>query len=158
MSVPVQRDVSRVERWLAAIGGIALGLCGCADGFAVAGRHLGFTVLGAIEVFQSGLVIALTCAFLIASVSRSHASVDLLMGRVAQGTRARLEVIGNWALALTFGLIAAGSGWIAIDHWGTSEITELLAIPVLPLRILWALGCVVAAAFYAAIASRGGRA
>ena len=39
--------------------------------------------------------------------------------------------------AACFALLAAGSIWIVRDLWGGHEQTELLGLPIMPLRLFW---------------------
>lgn len=119
------------------------------DAIAVLGRHAGFAVIGSIEIFQVAIVVALSSAVLLVSLMNRHATVDLIVGRASERTRRILTPIGHAALALTFGLIAAGSAWVAADLWPTREITELLAIPLAPFRLIWISACTVAALHFA---------
>lgn len=141
--------VTKGQKLLVALGATGLFAAMGADGIAVLGRHAGFTLLGAIEIFQAALVMSLSCAVLLASVMERHAAVDLLLGRVPPTVRRRLAIIGRASLAVTFGLICAGSAWVAYELWGTHEMTEIIGIAVLPLRLIWTVACGLATLYFA---------
>ncbi len=115
------------------------------------GRHAGFAVNGAIELFQVCVVIALTCAILLATLGERHAAVDLLAGRMSEATQRMLAIAGRVAALAAFLVLTIGSGWVTFDLWPTHEMTEQLAIPLLGFRLFWLLGCG-AATLYSAVA------
>ncbi|RYY44282.1 MAG: TRAP transporter small permease subunit, partial [Sphingomonadales bacterium] len=84
-----------------------------------------------------------------------HATVDLIVGRASERTRFVLAQIGRAALAVTFGLVAFGSIWVAYDLWPTTEMTELLAIRVAPFRMIWIAACTLAAIHFAISFAKG---
>jgi TRAP-type C4-dicarboxylate transport system permease small subunit len=128
------------------------------DAIAVLGRHIGFGFLGSIEIFQVAAVIALSSAILIASLQNRHARVDLILGRVSESKRRALAQIGRLALALTFGLLTAGSLWVAAELWPTHEMTESLSIRIAPFRAIWIISCALATLHFVVEFARGLRA
>ena len=150
-----QGPPSRAQRLLVVTGSVGLLTAMATDALAVLGRHTGFAVIGSIEIFQTAIVVALSSAVLLVSLMNRHATVDLIVGRASDGTRAVLAQIGRAALALTFGLVAFGSAWVAADLWPTHEMTELLAIRLAPFRLIWIAACTIAALYFAAAFVRG---
>lgn len=140
---------SRVQRFLIFTGSAGLLLAMATDAIAVLGRHAGFAVIGSIEIFQVSIVVALSSAVLMVSLMNRHATVDLIVGRASDGTKHVLAQIGRVALALTFGLVAFGSAWVAADLWPTTEMTELLSIRIAPFRLIWIAACTIAAIHFA---------
>jgi TRAP-type C4-dicarboxylate transport system permease small subunit len=104
---------------------------------AVVGRHIGHPFLGAIELVQACVVVATSSAMVGATLSRSHATVHILLERASPRLRRGLELFAAAAGAACFGLLAAGSIWIVRDLWGGHEQTELLHLPIMPLRLFW---------------------
>lgn len=135
---------------LLATGSAGLLTAMATDAVAVLGRHVGFTFPGAIEIFQVAAVVALSSAILLASLNDRHAAVDLIMTRASERVRRTLMRIGRLALFLAFALLCAGSAWVSADLWATHEMTELLAIPLLPFRLVWIISCALATAHFAA--------
>lgn len=140
---------ARARTTLLWIGGAGLLTAMATDAVAVLGRHVGFAVPGSIEIFQMAAVVALSCAILLASIDQRHASVDLLFIRASERVRYRLHRAGSLALAITFALIFAGSAWIVADLWPTHEVTEVLALPVAPFRLIWTASAGAAALYFA---------
>lgn len=130
----------------------ALGLlCAMAcDALAVLGRHLGLPLRGSIELVESGIVL-MACASLVGTtLERGHASVHLLTERLPAHARRRLASATHLAGALFFTFLLIGSGLVLSDMWHGAEQTELLGIPIAPLRILWcASAAAIALAFVA---------
>ena len=94
-----------------------------------------------------------------ATLSGAHATVHILLERAPEGARRGLNAFGALMGAACFALLAAGSVWIVRDLWGGHEQTELLALPIMPLRLFWcasALLMVVLFLFRAAGAMKGG--
>lgn len=134
----------RVQRLLLIAGAGGLLLAMATDALAVLGRHVGFAVNGAIEIFQVCAVVALSSAILIATLADRHAAVDLLFGRLSPGKRRALAIVARLAATLGFFALAAGSIWVSIDLWATHEMTEQLAIPLRGFRLWWILCCTLA--------------
>jgi TRAP-type C4-dicarboxylate transport system permease small subunit len=149
--------LNKTQRFLVFIGSTGLLLAMATDALAVLGRHVGFALIGSIEMFQVCLVVALASSILMVSLRNRHATVDLLVGRASGRTKAMLAQIGRAALAITFGLIAAGSIWVAVDLWPTTEMTELLSIRIAPFRLIWIATCTIAAVHFAQAFVRGFR-
>ena len=147
--------LSPTQRFLVFSGSAGLLLAMATDALAVLGRHVGFALIGSIEIFQVCMVVALSSSILMVSLRNRHATVDLLVGRASGRTKVMLAQIGRAALALTFGLVAAGSIWVAVDLWPTTEMTELLAIRIAPFRLIWIAACTIAALHFAIAFVRG---
>lgn len=141
------RRPTPMRRLLLVIGSAALLLAMASDALAVLGRHVGFAINGSIELFQVCAVLALSSAILIATLDSRHAAVDLLLGRVSERGRTWLGHLAAAASAAAFGLITAGSIWVAIDLWPTHEMTEQLGIPLRGFRLFW-IACGAAVTFF----------
>lgn len=131
------RPSTPLRRLLLGLGSAALLLAMASDALAVLGRHAGFAINGSIELFQVCAVVALSAAIVLATVDARHAAVDLLLGRVSDRGKAWLRALGALASAVAFGLITAGSTWVAWDLWATHEMTEQLGIPLSGFRLFW---------------------
>ena len=119
------------------IGSAALLAAMCADTVAVIGRHLGTPFLGSIEIVQACIVVAASSAMIGATVSCTHAAVHILTERLRPGPRALLKRVSNLFGAVFFGCLFVGSAWLISDLWGGHERTELLHLPLAPLRLFW---------------------
>lgn len=127
---------SIVRKALVAFGGAALLLAVATDGLAVIGRHVGAPLLGSIEVVQAAVLVVSSVALLIATLDRRHAVVHLLVNRLGDRPKTRIERAGNLLAALLFLAFLIGSAWIALDMRGGHEESELLRIPYAPLRLI----------------------
>lgn len=127
---------SPVRKALVVFGGVALLLAVATDGLAVIGRHVGVPLLGSIEVVQAAVLIVSSVALVIATLDRRHAVVHLLVNRLGERPKVRIERAGHALCALLFFAFLIGSGWIALDMRGGHEESELLRIPYVPLRLV----------------------
>jgi TRAP-type C4-dicarboxylate transport system permease small subunit len=131
------------------LGGMGLLGATAADSIAVAGRHTGFHLLGAIELVQTAVVLLGASAMLIATIVGGHASVHMVTERLAKPTAAHLARIAAFVSGLVFLILAAGSAWVAADLWHGFEQTELLRIPLRWLRLVWIVfALLIAASFF----------
>ena len=153
--VPNARSATAyIRRGALGVGAVALLLAMATDALAVAGRHLGFTFLGAIEIFEACVVIAATSAIVIATIDRSHARVRILLEQVGASVAGALDRAADLVSALVFVVLIAGSVWLASDLWNGHEVTEVLNLPVRWLRAIWIAGAVLAAAIFTGQAVR----
>ncbi|CAN5612952.1 hypothetical protein BH10PSE14_BH10PSE14_08760 [soil metagenome] len=152
------RRMMPMRRLLLATGSAALLLAMASDALAVLGRHVGFAVNGAIELFQVCAVVALSSAILIATLDGRHAAVDLLLQRVPDRGKVWLRFAAAGASAAAFGLVTIGSTWVAIDLWPTHEMTEQLGIPLRGFRLFWIACSGTVTLFFLRTAIRGKRA
>jgi TRAP-type C4-dicarboxylate transport system permease small subunit len=120
-----------------ALGGFGLLAATATDALSVAGRHLGFHLLGSIELVQAAVVLLGASAMLIATIVGAHASVHIVTERLSRRAAARLARATALVSGLVFLLLAAGSAWVASDLWNGFEQTELLRLPLRWLRALW---------------------
>jgi len=130
------KPASPLRRALVIFGGAALLLAVATDGLAVIGRHVGVPLLGSIEVVQAAVLIVSSAALVVATLDRRHAVVHLLVNRLSDRPKARIERLGNLLAAVLFLAFLVGSGWIALDMRGGHEESELLRIPYAPLRLI----------------------
>jgi TRAP-type C4-dicarboxylate transport system permease small subunit len=132
-----------------AVGSAGL-LCAMAtDALSVAGRHFGFTVLGAIEIFQVCIVVAATSAIVIATLDAGHARVRIVLERLQPNAVLGLERLADGLGAVIFLGLAGGSAWLVTDLWGGHELTEVLGLPLRWFRLVWVAGCLTCAALFA---------
>ena len=119
------------------IGAIGLLTATATDALAVAGRHTGFHLLGSIEIVQAAVVFIASAAMVAATVVGSHASVHILTERLSETRVRALAKFAGLLSALLFGILAAGSIWVASELWSGFEQTELIGIPLKWLRMIW---------------------
>lgn len=124
------------------------------DAVAVLGRHVGWPLLGAIEVVQACVVLAASAAMVLATLHETHARVHILTEHLPERWQARLARAANSSAALTFGVIACGSSWLLAELWFGHEETELLRIPVRWLRLFWVCASVLIAGLFVVRAYR----
>ncbi|AHE54405.1 TRAP transporter small permease [Sphingomonas sanxanigenens] len=138
-----------LTRAMLAIGSAGLLSAMATDALAVAGRHAGVRLLGAIEIVQACIVLIATSAIMLATLVDGHARVHILLERLAPGRANRLLRAADALSALVFLGLAIGSAWLASDLWDAFEWTEILHLPLRWLRLAWILGALAAAIMFA---------
>lgn len=118
------------------VGGCALIGAMAVDFVAVIGRQTGVPLLGSIELVQVLVGIAGVTSLIVATLHDSHAVVRLLLANIAPHFAAALQRVNAACGAVFFLCLAAGSAWILRDMWHSHEETELLQLPLVPLRLL----------------------
>ena len=140
---PEASPLSRPASAVLLVGGLALVAAGAVDLLGVLGRHARLPVVGSIELVQACVIVAASASIVAATLARIHATVHVITERLpkaAQGELARLAAVLG---AIFFASLTAGSVWLAVEHVGADERTDLLGIPLLPFRILWCLASAV---------------
>ena len=118
------------------------------DAIAVIGRHIGRPFLGSIELVQACVVVASSSAMIGATLTGSHATVHIVLERLPPRARAGLETYAALMGAICFAGLCAGSAWIASDLWAGGERTELLGLPIVPLRLFWCASAAIVCALF----------
>jgi TRAP-type C4-dicarboxylate transport system permease small subunit len=131
-----QRSSSQSRGPLFYIGAAGLLLAMTVETVAVLGRHLGVPFLGALEIIQTAILLTASSAMVSATLNRAHASVTLLTDRLGPSAQRVLRGFANLLAAVFFVGLAAGTLWLAIDTWNEFEQTELMHVPLRPLRIV----------------------
>lgn len=119
------------------LGSTGLIIATASDAVAVAGRHLGFRLIGSIEMVQAAVVLLACAGILAVTIGRGHASVHMVTDRLRPIVRERLGRIVALLNAAVFLTLATGSAWILAELWNGYEQTELLRLPLRWLRLLW---------------------
>ena len=125
-----------------------------ADAVAVAGRHAGLPFLGSIELVQAAIVLAASAAIVGATLSDGHATVHILLERLSPAVRRQFQIVVDLVSSIFFVALAVGSIWLVVDLWRGAERTELLGLPLKPLRLAWCASAVLVAGLFAARAVR----
>jgi TRAP-type C4-dicarboxylate transport system permease small subunit len=128
------------------IGAAALLLAMAVDAVAVLGRHIGLPLLGSLELVQAAIVVASSTAIVFATLANRHAAARFLLDRSNPRMRGLLQQFARVLTLLFFLVLAIGQSWIAHDLWNGHEDSELLHIPLAPLRIVSILAVLLAAA------------
>ena len=110
-------------------GGLGLLAATAIDTLAVAGRHAGLPVEGAIEMVQVAVLVGGSLALLCATIARSHAQIHFLIDRLRDPYKDWSKRIALLSLALFLVALLAGSVWIALDLWHSHEESELVGVP-----------------------------
>ncbi|WP_439533531.1 TRAP transporter small permease [Polymorphobacter sp.] len=145
---------SKAERIPMIVGAVALTGALGVDAVAVAGRHIGINLLGSIEVVQMCMVVAATSAIVLATISASHARVQILLERLSRTAARRFDRLADFASALAFLWLVIGSAWLLVETWTGSEMTELLNIPLRWIRLVWIGGAALTAVLFLRMALR----
>lgn len=118
------------------IGGAALLMACATDVLAVIGRHVGVPVRGSIEIVQACVLVAGGIALIIATQVGSHARVHIVVDRISEVWRRRINRASALLGALFIVASLIGCLWLASDLWNSQEVSELLGIPYRALRIV----------------------
>jgi TRAP-type transport system small permease protein len=128
--------VTAAYRIVVIVGGFALLGAMFTDFLAVIGRHAGLPLLGSIELVQMFVGISGAMALVVATLRDSHAVVRLVLANVSTRTAAVMQRVNSIGAVLFFLALTLGSAWIAREMWDGFEETELLRLPLAPLRVL----------------------
>lgn len=139
----------RVPSWLVFVGGVPLLAAMGIEFLAVIGRNLGMPIPGSIELVQAAVLLSSSTAIVIATLSRAHARVKLLLDRAHGNYRSILSVVNAVGGVVFFLALATGGLWIAGDMLGAAEQSELLGVPWLPLRIFASVCMLITGLLYA---------
>jgi TRAP-type C4-dicarboxylate transport system permease small subunit len=74
-----------------------------------------------------------------ATLSDAHATVHLVVDRLPPPLQRALARLGALLSAAFFAGLLAGSLWLASDFWNAHEESEVLGIPLRPLRVVASL-------------------
>lgn len=142
-------------RFLVILGGGALLFAMAVDAIAVAGRHLGLPLLGSIELVQASVLVSAAMAMIVATISRTHAVVHLVVDRVTSQRRRQMLSANALLSAVLFIALLTGSGWLCWEMWFHHEQSDVLRIPFRPLRITLVLSCAALAFIFLLQAIKG---
>jgi TRAP-type transport system small permease protein len=120
-----------------AIGSFGLLGAMLVDFAAVIGRRSGVPLLGSIELSEVCIVCMASASLLGVTLEKGHASVHLLTERLSERPKLAFARASEALAALFFAFILGGSGILVFELWHGAEESELLGLPILPLRILW---------------------
>jgi TRAP-type C4-dicarboxylate transport system permease small subunit len=142
-------------RLLVILGGGALLLAMAVDAIAVVGRHVGWPLLGSIELVQASVLVSAAMAMIVATIGRTHAVVHLLVDRVSPPHRRTMLRVNALLSALLFAAFLAGTAWLCWEMWSHHEQSDVLRLPFRPLRITLVLSCAALAAIFFLQAIKG---
>lgn len=120
-----------------AFGGVGLLGAMFTDAIAVVGRQLRMPFLGSVEMAQVCVIMIGGASLVAATLLREHANVRVITERLPLNWRRGLQAFANLMNGLFFALLLTGSAWIAWELRDGAEHTELLDVPVAPLRVYW---------------------
>ena len=128
---------ARLAQLAFAIG--SLGLLGAmaVDFAAVVGRRTGVPLLGSIELSELCIVCMASASLLGVTLERGHASVHLLTERLAPRPKLAFARASDLLTSVFFAFILGGSVLLVFDLWQGNEQSELLQLPIMPLRMIW---------------------
>lgn len=128
------RHSSRIPGWLVIVGGLPLLAAMAVEFASIIGRHTGLMFTGSIELVQGAILVSSSTAIVIATLSRAHAKVRVVLSRMSGTSGLVLRRFNALGGAIFFLSLAAGSAWIMLDMWAAREQSELLGLPYMPLR------------------------
>jgi TRAP-type C4-dicarboxylate transport system permease small subunit len=115
------------------------------DFVAVICRNIGVPLVGAVELIQFCIVFAISAGLVAATLTRGHATVHLLLERLTPVWRRRFERAADLLAVVFFACLAFGDAWLIYDTWAHNERTDLLRLPILPMRLVWTASLVLVA-------------
>lgn len=140
---PPDSQASRALFWIAAL---ALFTTVGIDTTAVVLRLFGLSFPGSTELIQFAIVPATSVALITATLLRAHATVHVLVDRTGGTARRVIRRLEQAALAVWFLCLMTASGWLLAETWLEPERSDLLLLPIAPLRMAWLLALLIAAA------------
>jgi TRAP-type C4-dicarboxylate transport system permease small subunit len=132
-------------RVVVAFGSVALVAQMLTVSISTLARHLGIALPGSIEIVQIIIAIIASTALLTATAFGVHAAVHLIVDRIGHDIAAVINRIICLLSCMFWLLLVIGSGWIILDVWGEHEQTILLGIPLVPIRVIWVVACLMIA-------------
>jgi len=129
--------VGFLTRLAFAIGSFGLLGAMLVDFAAVAGRRSGVPLLGSIELSELCIVCMASASLLGVTLDRGHASVHLLTERLSARPKLAFARASDLLAAVFFSFILAGSAVLVFDLWHGDEQSELLQLPIMPLRVIF---------------------
>lgn len=139
-----------------ALGGFALMAAMVTDFLSVIGRHFGVRIIGALEIVQYCIVMAVSAAVVVATINGAHAAVHVLTERMRAPVRRAMARASDALTALCFFGILFGDVWLARDVWNSDERSDLLGLPIAPARLIWCASLAIAFAVAVVSTVRGG--
>lgn len=136
------RPVSQV---LAGIGAVALLMMMVLVSFDVFGRFLfNRSIVGAYEIVQYLMVIAVFLSFAYGQFDKSHIAIDIVVSRLSPKARARVNVL-NYLIMLAIVALIVWGDWAGTEKvFIRQETSGVLLIPRWPFQLISVVG---AAAF-----------
>jgi TRAP-type transport system small permease protein len=135
-----------------ALGALGLLLTMLIELISVLGRHLHRPLLGSIELVSACVVVFASSALVMATLEERHASVRMLAERLGPRARDALHRFASLCSAVFFGALALGSLIVVGDLYDGAETSELLELPILPLRLFWCGSALLILCLFAAAA------
>lgn len=131
------RSFSVVTASVAWVGVIALLAFALLQVSSVAARFFGGAITGSAEIALIFVVTMVAAALVTATAHGAHPAVHLVTERVSPAAR-RVLARGAGILSLAFWIaLAAAAIWITEGNARVSEVTEILNISLIPIRIVW---------------------
>ena len=121
-----------------ATGSVALMCMVAIDFVSVICRHLHIPLAGSIELIQACITLAISAAVVAATLTGGHAAVHVLTERMSPAWQGRLLRLADAAVTVYFLAVAIGGLWLLGDTLHGDERTDLLRLPITPLRLIWA--------------------
>lgn len=120
-------------------------------------RTAGYIIPGSYELAELIIPVIAGIGVLAATLCGAHVAIDVVTDRLGRKARRRIALAVSLAGAL-YWLILTGSGAaIALRNTRLGEYTEVLGIPVSPLRWTWVAVCCCVAVYLAASVLYGAR-
>ena len=104
-------------------------------------RGFGGVIAGTYELIEALIIVVVAGALGYTELENSHVSVRIVVSRLSQraqgifGSFIYLIGTGLWVIIIWAGIEILSKRWLA-------EETELLSVPILPLRFVWILGLI----------------
>ena len=113
-------------------------------------RLTGRIIPGSYELAELIIPIIAGAAVLCATLSGSHVAIDFVVDRFPNASRRRIAIVMALAGAFYWCVVAWAGTLVAFRNTRLGEYTEVLGIPVAPLRWMWVAVCCGVAVWLAA--------
>ena len=98
---------------------------------------VGVSFVGVADIASLTVAAAVSAAFPIATMHRSHLVIELLRNKFGIHSQARLSYLGGWLLAVALGLLTWRIGATALEFGAKGSTTQVIDLPIAP--FLWAI-------------------
>ena len=104
-------------------------------------RLFGSTIIGAYELSGLMLVLAASSAIVYRALKAGHLMVDILLTKLPVGLQRIVRILTTIISFIATGFLTAATiRWIIEE--GLAEKSEVLGLPVLPFKCVWAFGLI----------------
>jgi TRAP-type C4-dicarboxylate transport system permease small subunit len=105
-------------------------------------RLFGGNFMATYELIQVLIVVVVATTVGYTAMQKGHVAVKMFVSRFPQRIQGIIEIFNSIISICLWGGIAYTGGLLLLKRWMDEE-TEVLAVPVLPFRIIWLAGLII---------------